>query len=95
MKSLASIIAALALLVFVGGCGNSDEADKTAGNNAGGDTHTHDDHADDAAAALLCLFWLDFLAAGRKLVLRFLVDLDPLGINETPGSGMVFDCALL
>ena len=50
MKSLASIIAAVALLVFVGGCGNSDEADMTAGNNAGGDTHTHDDHADDAAA---------------------------------------------
>ena len=56
MKALASIIAALSLLVFVGGCGNSDEADKTTGNNAGGDTHTHadgsthDDHADDAAA---------------------------------------------
>ena len=56
MKSLASIIAALSLLLFVGGCGNGGEADKSSGNNAGGDTHTHADgsthdaHADDAAA---------------------------------------------
>ena len=43
----------------------------------------------DAAAAALLLFWFDFLAAGRKLVRLFLVDFDPRGINETPGSGIL------
>jgi hypothetical protein len=44
--------------------------------------------ADDAVAVLL-LFWLDFLEAGRKVVRFFFVDLDPRGISETPGSGML------
>ena len=42
-----------------------------------------------ATALALLLVWFDFLAAGRKLVRFFLVDFDPRGINETPGSGIM------
>jgi len=54
MKSLASLIAAVSLLLFVSGCGNSGDDNKTAGGGAGGDTHTHadgtthDDHAEES-----------------------------------------------
>lgn len=53
MKSLASRIATLSLLLLVSGCGNSGNENKATSSNAGGDTHTHadgsthDDHADE------------------------------------------------
>jgi hypothetical protein len=53
MRSLASLIATLSLLLSVGGCGNRGDETEVTSRNAGGDTHTHadgsahDDHADE------------------------------------------------
>ena len=44
---------------------------------------------DEALDVNLLLLWLDFFEAGRKLVFFFLVDLELLGMSDTPGSGMV------